>query len=259
MQAEQIQVITALISQNLDQAENVWAAVGSKIVQFSESAALESALMKKAEVVPSQIPGHGMVSDQKPEVDTFIALVADMRDSSKHLMQAISPKTASVSQLQRVFYETSALLPAIAQTVKFNNGKVTEYLGDGVLALFRVTGDAPKSAFYSAHQCGVEIIGDVRSLVNKELAKRYKLPSLDLGVGLSVSRAIVTLIGLPSEKQPKVIGECVYRAAKVSKGINEMHTDELAKANWPTGKDGKVTFSQAKKFGSIEGYLVGKS
>ncbi len=258
MQPEQKQTISHLINLNLDQAENVWAAVGSEIVQFSESATFDSALMR-AEVVPSQIPGHSMVSDQKPEVDTFIALVADMRDSSKHLMQAISPKTASVSQLQRVFYETSALLPAIAQTVKFNNGQVTEYLGDGLLALFRVTKDAPKSAFYSAHQCGVEIIGEVRDLVNKELAKRYKLPSLDLGVGLSVSRAIVTLIGLSGEKHPKVIGECVYRASKVSKGRNEMHTDDLAKVSWPTRKDGKLTFSQAKKFGPIDGYLVGLS
>jgi len=51
-------------------------------------------------------------------------------------MRAVSSKTSKVSQLQRIFYETSALLPAMAKLIFFENGSVTEYLGDGVLGLF---------------------------------------------------------------------------------------------------------------------------
>ena len=40
--------------------------------------------------------------------------------------------------MQRVYYEVSALLPAMTRIIQDKNGSVTEYLGDGLLALFQL-------------------------------------------------------------------------------------------------------------------------
>lgn len=86
----------------------------------------------------SLMPGLPPIYEGQTIIGEFIALVADMRDSTNHLLQAISPKKADISDLQRVFYETSALLPSLAKVVSFHDGKTTEYLGDGILAFFLV-------------------------------------------------------------------------------------------------------------------------
>ena len=37
----------------------------------------------------------------------------------------------------------------------------------------------------------------------------FQLPSIVLGAGLSMSQALITFVGVPGHKQPKVMGECV--------------------------------------------------
>lgn len=246
--ANQASEIESLVVQSLDRAEATWDKVGTEF-------RLMEGVMAKAEIVPSKIPGHSWVSDDRPVVDTFIAAVVDMRDSSKHLLQAISQKEAKVSQLQRVFYETSALLPAMAQTLKYRQGQVTEYLGDGVLALFRAEPGDEENTIYRAYWASQDCIGGARTIVNSELARRYSLPPLDLGVGLSCSKAIVTLVGLDGDKHPKAVGECVYRAAKLSKGKNEVHVDAWLRKTWPSGEKGILRFFE-KSLRGEPGYLV---
>lgn len=256
---EQKNEITKLVEENLDRAENIWHEVGDKLVKFSEAVTMDS--REKFESVPSLIPGHSIVYEGKPKVETYIALVADMRDSSGHLLQAISGRTTTVSQLQRVYYETSALLPALAQTIKYKDGVVTEYLGDGVLSLFLVKNIDDEAtrykAIYAAYDAASNCIGDTRDIINHQLLHRYNLPALNLGVGLSMSEALVTLIGLKSEKQAKVVGECVYRATKLSAGVNEISVDEMMKKSWPKGKAGTIGFRSISRR-SVNGYVIEK-
>lgn len=245
--------ITGIVEQNLDNAEAIWNAVGGQIVSY---AAMDEGLMRKsAETLPSKIPGHEMVTDIDPTVDEFIALVADMRESSKHLLCAISRDRADVSQLQRVYYETSALLPALAKTIMYKGGKVTEYLGDGVLGLFQVGPENLEDQIQDAYRAAENCIADTRLIVNKVLNSRYRLPCLDIGVGLAISKAIVTLVGLDGDKHPKVVGECVYRATKLADGKNEVHVDERLRVQWPTTKGGNLSFSKYKN-DVVDGYLV---
>lgn len=252
----QREIVRKLVIDNLDRAEKVWKQVGVELT-LKESLTLDSAM--KAEAAPSKIPGHLIISDDNPKVSTYIALVVDMRESSKHLLQHISDKTAKVTQLQRVYYETSALLPALAQTIKFRNGVVTEYLGDGVLSLFLVNKDMSDctKVLYAAHDAAKDCIGDARTIVNEEIYSRYNLPSLDLGVGISMSKALVTLVGLSNEKQAKAIGECVYRATKLSYGINEIIVDDSIKSTWPVSKVGILRFQATNKRG-VTGYILQK-
>lgn len=246
-------LITELITRSLDNAEKTWESGGYKLVQVLESARM--AALEYAEIAPSHIPGHPLVSDQETVIDEFVALVADMRGSSRHLMCAISPKIAQVSGLQRVYYETSALLPALSKTISYKDGSVTEYLGDGVLALFQVDENDKSKAIYSAYNSAKEIIGSTRMLINTILEKRYSLPPLNIGVGLALSKTIVTLVGLDGKKQPKAFGECVFRATKLSTGFNEIFSDINIKLAWPKSKGGKIVF-KLKNFEGVEGYLI---
>lgn len=246
--------INACINEALDRAENHWRNGGYKLM--AKAVTLDS-INERMESAPSHIPGHGIVQDEETVIDEFIALVADMRDSSKHLNSAISAKTSKVSQLQRVYYETSALLPALALTVKFQNGNVTEYLGDGVLALFKVDAADKSVAIYAAYEAAVNSVGRTRQLVNIILSERYNLPELDLGVGLALSKTIVTLIGLPGEKHPKAFGECVFRATKLSGGKNEIYVDEFVRGTWPKAENGTLRFTLREK-NNVNGYLITK-
>ena len=251
---DQKKVMTALINDSLDKAEEHWENGGHELMLANVS----KSIVAKRESESSKIPGHPTVHDDITVIDEFVAFVADMRDSSQHLLCARSIKRSDVSDLQRVFYETSALLPALAQTIKFEEGNVTEYLGDGVLALFRVDAQNKKEAIYAAHSAAKNAIGDTRQLVNEILYDRYKLPNLDLGVGLAMSKSIVTLFGLEGDKHPKAFGECVFRASKLSSGRNEIHIDNNVKVTWPSVQGGTLRFL-GKKLNGVDGFLVGKS
>ncbi|HGG8808505.1 TPA: adenylate/guanylate cyclase [Enterobacter hormaechei subsp. hoffmannii] len=256
--------IKDIVNTALDRAELHWEN-GGKTIVVHESLAKANLGMEGYAIdaaVPSMLSGHPWVSEDETIISEFVAFVADMRDSTKHLLNAISAKTAEVSQLQRVFYETSALLPALAKTVEFEQGQVTEYLGDGILAFFKVSEDNRADAMYRARRAAIDSIEDTRNIINIALSERYSLPALDIGVGLAMSKAIVSLVGLPSSKQPKAFGECVFRATKMSSGRNEVCVDERMQKFWPKSKGGRVVFRR-KMFGegekAVSGYLMGKS
>ena len=249
--------ITHVVCASLDAAEAVWGAHGKELMKTvaKDAAIFERADSQPAEILPSRIPLHSLVDGSRPKVANFIALVADMRQSSNHLLCDISEKRADVTLLKRVYYETSALLPALEKTLTYEGGAVTEYLGDGILSLFSVDDDdndeSIRKAFRSAKNC----VGDTRGLVNDELNSRYRLPSLDIGVGLSYSKALVQLVGIPGNMHPKVIGNCVYYASKLSAGINEIYVDEAIRKSWPKSEGGKLNFIK-KTLRSTDGFLV---
>lgn len=244
--------LSRLANESLDSAERTWNQVGDQLVLFANSRAFNR---KLAESIDTQIPGYPTVELGNPKVDDFIAIVADMRGSTSHLLCAISEKTARVSQLQRVFYETAALLPSLAKAINYEKGNVTEYLGDGVLALFCLDKEDRSKTVYAANRAASKCLDAVRDIVNPSLRERYSLPDLQIGIGMAYSKAVVTLVGLSEFMQPKVFGECVFRATKLSSGANEVMIDEALKCIWPTADDGLLRFIPRNARG-VDGYLV---
>lgn len=249
--------VEAVVNESLNRAERVWGDHGGLLDSVVAMEGYKSIAMdSKTESAQSTIPGHEFVSLENPKVENFIALMIDIRDSSKHLTQAISARTARASQFKRVYYETSALLPAIAKTIGFKNGKVTEYLGDGALALFRIADfEDYRKAIYAAHSAAKNCITDTLHIVNAELEQRYSLPPLVVGVGMAMSPALVALVGVRGEMQARALGECVYRAAKLCGGNNEIVVDKKLKTRWPKGKTPSIRFSP-KNMKDIEGFLI---
>ncbi|CRY80756.1 adenylate/guanylate cyclase [Yersinia intermedia] len=257
MNNEQKTSIEFIINSSLDQAQAHWQNGGYKIAtEMRKSHAQDSRIFAGNE---SLMPGLPPIYEGQTVIGEFIALVADMRDSTNHLLQAISPKNAKISDLQRVFYETSALLPSLAKVVAFHDGKTTEYLGDGILAFFLVDESDKTEAMYRARRAAIDIIEELRPILNRIIYERYSLPEIDLGVGMGISKAIVSLVGLPKERQVKAFGECVFRATKLSSGRNEICVDNNLHAQWPSSKNGTLRFRQ-KTFGTgsktVSGYLI---
>lgn len=232
---EQAYKVRKFISEGLDRAESNWDKVGHLLK--SESMSMEGYAMDS---VPSEIPGHPFVATADPQVDEFIALVVDMRNSTKRLKTLENgPK---VQGLQRIYYETSALLPGVASVCGLKNGSVTEYLGDGALILFGVDKKSRASSVRGAYQAAVNCIKDMRKIMNEELYERYRLPSVDLGAGLAMSHALVTVVGIPGKYHPKAIGSCVWEASKLCDGTNVIHVSKGVRKAWPPTKGGRLSF-----------------
>lgn len=223
----------------LDKAEAIWKQVESQIIMYSAGTEMHKAIVDSN--LPSNIPGHPIVNPIKPEVDNFIAFVLDIRNSSKHLIEAIG-KPAKASQLERVLYEITAVNTIGCIITEEKQGKITEFLGDGFLALYKVN-DRDKKNVYKAHDAAKECLHVVKDIVNPILDDRYKLPPLKIGIGMAYSQAIITAVGYNSNLHPKALGECVFRATKISDGINEVHVDERLKHFWPSSKGGTLKFN----------------
>lgn len=248
--------IKGIVVNSLNYVEGVWEKHGKKL-------AMDEQMMKgmvradSQQTAVSRIPGYPLVALNHDKVDRFIALVADIRNSSQHLLCAISTKTASVSELKRVYYETSALLPALEKTIEYEGGAVTEYLGDGILSLFPVDEASSEDAIRSAYQAARNCIAGTLEIVNSELSDRYGLPPLQIGIGLGLSQAIVSLVGLDQRRHPKAIGRCIYNATKLSDGVNEIYADEAMEREWPQSKEGKLRFGSLVRNG-VKGFLVSR-
>ena len=243
--------IIKIVNDTLDISEEQWNNTLEKS-KLIKRAVLNEAAQK------TNIPGHPYLKEGKYKSDTFVALMLDMRDSKKHLRQAISARVSKVSQMQRVYYEVSALLPAMAYIIEEHKGAVTEYLGDGLLALFLLPKEnitERENVLRNVMTCSKKCLDASMNIVSNILTERYGLPSIKIGIGLAFSDAIISHFGLPPNTQVKVIGECVYFASQLSKGNNEIIIHENLEYIWPTSKTGKLRFSK-RVFEKFNGYVV---
>jgi len=241
------------INISLDKSQEIWNQVGNLFL-----AEAENRTFTKAET-NTLIPGHPTLTEDKAEVSDFVALVLDMRNSTEHLLQRISDKVASASQLERVLYETTAINTAGSIIVNSNGGRITEFLGDGYLALFRVENTSAPIEVYSAHRTANECLTLALPIINKILHERYGLPALQIGIGMAFSKAIVTLVGHGDKLHPKAIGECVYRASKLSDGVNKITIDNALRLLWPKAENGSLRFVQSNRRKDVEGYDITRS
>jgi class 3 adenylate cyclase len=236
----------------LNEAIRTWRKVGVAMEDINES--FEARAGNE-----SNIPGHPFVQSEEPEVTEFVALVVDMRNSTDRL-QNLQKFPPIKSGFQRVFYETSALLPALATTVLFKDGHVTEYLGDGALILFKVDMSDRATTVREAYLAANDCVTDARQIVNELLAEQFNLPNLSIGAGLSVSNAIVTLVGTSTFRQPKAIGQCVWEASKLSSGVNTVRISENLREAWPSAPGGTLRFEKLRDLPkNLIGFEVRKS
>ncbi|ATM77659.1 adenylate/guanylate cyclase [Serratia fonticola] len=256
MDNQQRTIIVDLVERSLNQAEHHWRNGGYKLITESARRTGIEALNKSAmDSASSKIPGHEIVQEGETIVDDFIAIVADMRNSTDHMLTASS--SIKLEGIQRVFYETSALLPALEKTINIHRGGVTEYLGDGVLGFFKKDKEKPEQYIYDAHYAANDCLNNALEIVNAAIGEKYGLPPLKIGIGLALSKALVSLSGIEGARHAKAYGECVFRATKLSGGNNIILIDSNLKMAWPSSKGGTLRFvlSDIGK-GGVQGYRI---
>jgi hypothetical protein len=228
--------IATKINEQLDNAELIWGKVESRFYAERSLDIMKSLFEHKVE---TDIPSFEIIEQGKPEVADFIAFVLDIRKSTTHLLTAID---ADASQLERVLYETTAISTAGLLLINEYGGGITEFLGDGFLALFKVSDIKDAKEVYKVHQCAKRYLKINNEIISGILSNRYRLPALNIGIGLAFSKAIVTVIGFNDHLHPKAIGECVYKASKIAYEYNKIRIDSALKIIWPKSDDGKVRF-----------------
>jgi class 3 adenylate cyclase len=217
-------------------AEERWQRIGKLL---KETASAQEAI-RKGVLVPTKFPGMPLVDSEVPIVQRFAAFVADMRSSTSHLRTPAGMQ----SGIQRLYYETSALLPALTKVVTNHGGSVTEYTGDGVLGFYNVS-DAPSGGdLLSVVDAGDDCIAVTKEIVNPILAERYRLPSLAIGVGIAIGPVLLSVIGVDGDLRPLGFGEAVFTASKLSKEENKVVVHESVDKAWPIGKGGLISFKK---------------
>ncbi|MEQ1369016.1 hypothetical protein ABLT80_08075 [Acinetobacter schindleri] len=247
---QQLEKKVLLVCQkSLDQAESEWEYTGAAKKLVEKSAAMESAsenLVIMDSAIPSNIPGHDLVD--KAKISDFIALVCDIRKSTQRLSTTLAD--ASVNGIQRVFYETSALLPSLEVVIHHFGGSVTEYLGDGVLGFFPYLND---DDLYNSYYASIGCMEMVRTIVNVEIKSRYNLPPLDIGIGMACGPAMVRKV---ARRHVKAFGRCVWTASKLSGGTNLILVDEVLRGKWPSSQNGTISFRTKQLSKEVEGYKL---
>jgi len=229
------------ILEELDKAERIWDQVKDSFVNEE----IKRYSLEAHKHIPTDIPGFEEIKEGQGLVGNFIAMVVDQRNSTDNLLIAIKNRY-NISQLRRVYYENTALNTLGLIVIKEYKGSITEFLGDGFLALFKA--DSPRDV-YNVDNAATYFLKLMNKIVNPILREKYDLPPLTVGIGLAYSKAMVTIIGFGSSLFPKAIGNCVYRASKLSKGFNEILYDECLTIFWPKTKNGTISFLETGKSG----------
>lgn len=248
--------IIKVCNAHLDKAEFDWKKTNAtERMSLDESLHMESASRKIQDSLEeiSLIPGYETVNLFDPKIDDFIAIVCDIRNSTDRL-QKVQNGFKNIERgngIQRVFYETSAMLPCLETTINFFGGKVTEYLGDGILGFIQYKGD---QQIYDAYHASKACVTLTREVVNNILYSRYCLPPLNIGVGLALSPAMIRVV---TKNHVKAFGQCVWRATKLSAGMNTVQTDERLNNKWPKASQGGLSFLESRdKYNQDRTYKV---
>lgn len=238
--------ITFAIEKAIKEADSIWEKVGDQFLNESKRAMFTNQLLKAQTI--SHLPELPFLENGKPIVANYIALVLDIRGSTDHLITAIQSKA---SQLRRVVTETFVINAMGAIIIQHYEGAITEYLGDGFLAFFKVEDEQNiekrDADVTRAYRCAIKCLDKLDEILNPLLKKHYNLPPLKIGIGMAYSKAIVTVVGSEPNFQVKAIGQCVFRAAKMSGEINQIATDDVLERIWPKavkGKKGAVKFNK---------------
>ena len=232
------------IELSLARAAECWEQTGSYFVVENST----RKTLSKAANDSSKVPGFPGIEWSDYQKGCFICLIADLRNSSMRFGSIIS---GWHEPEKRVLFETFAMLAMFDFAISKYGGVVTEYLGDGCLGLFYVPDDLDEQesgkVFKNALKAAKYIVGEGRNVLNKCLQElTYPVPALDIGVGVAYSKGIVTRVGSAQNNSVKVIGSCVYKAAKLSDGVNEFILDKSFTTWYPSSKGGKLSFMPMK-------------
>lgn len=182
--------------------------------------------------------------------DNFAVLFVDMRSSTKRAIK-IGP--------EQTFLTMHVYIPALLEVVKIYNGNVIDIMGDGIMVFFggskqRYNTMTKAEAIQNVAYCSLGMMTIREKVINKILnEENIQWANIDIGIGITYGDVVVTKIGVKEIFDVKAFGNCINKASKYSDGCNQIHISDEIHREWPTGKDGTLTFFKAP---NGDGYIV---
>jgi class 3 adenylate cyclase/hemoglobin-like flavoprotein len=144
------------------------------------------------------------VSIAPPQERTLAILFSDIRNFTPfveaHLVYDV------VHILNRFF-------KAVGDAILANNGVIYQYVGDQIVGLFGVGGDAPEKSCLDTIRAGLGMLAAVDDL-NAALSNEFGM-ALEIGVGAHVGPLIVGMIGHPDHRQFSAVGDAINIASRI--------------------------------------------
>lgn len=182
--------------------------------------------------------------------DNFAVLFVDMRSSTARALKIGAEQT---------FLTMHVYIPALLEVVRIYNGNVIDIMGDGIMVFFGGSKQMDKNitkaeAIKNAAYCSLDMM-KIREKVINEILREEKIewPTIDIGIGVTYGKVVITKIGINEVFDVKAYGNCVNKASKYSDGSNRIHVSKEIYSAWPSKKGGKLTFSKAP---NGEGFIV---
>jgi adenylate cyclase len=121
-----------------------------------------------------------------------------------------------VHVLNRYFHQ-------VGQAISQNGGRIDNYMGDGLMALFGV--DARKDAALRAVRAGLDMLKAVERL--RPYLENVYTRSFRIGIGIHYGEVVVGAIGHDKSKRVTAIGDAVNFASRIESANKKADTDLL--------------------------------
>jgi adenylate cyclase len=145
-------------------------------------------------------------------------LFADIRDFTT-IAEALPPYDVA-HILNRYFIK-------MARVIERHGGKVNNYMGDGLLALFGINGG--QNLALRAVTAGLAMLDALETLQTYFLSA-YQL-ELSIGIGIHVGSAVIGRVGASDPLQVSVVGDAVNLASRIESANKENGTRLLVSEN----------------------------
>lgn len=181
---------------------------------LTDSARLRRLVLDKTDVLLASQLGTPRLAGPAGREAEVAVLFADVVGYTK--MSEVLPPFDIVHLLNRFFSRT-------ADVVAGNEGIIDNYMGDAVLALFGLHGEADPAL--SAVRCGLAVL-DVAKELSRYVERVYGL-SFGVRVGVDFGEVVFGVMGAGSSARETVIGDTVNVASRLESANKDTGTDML--------------------------------
>ena len=141
-----------------------------------------------------------------------------------------------------VMHILNRYLFGVGESIHRHNGYIDKYMGDGVMALFGLSGQGPLQASREAVAAAIDMAEDLRGF-NVYMLEQFGV-RFEVGIGIHAGEVVVGEMGHPERRQLTALGDVVNSelhesATKefgarilISHQVRELIEDELSQAEW---------------------------
>ena len=163
------------------------------------------------EALTNKLTSQGSASSRIGEEKNVAVLFADI-ESYTPFAESLPPYDV-IHVLDRYFY-------LIGNVIKKNNGRIIDYYGDGVLAIFGVNN--VDNCALSAVRAGKDMFDSLKKL-NPYLERMYDR-GFNIRVGIHYGKVIIGTIGIEDSRKFTAIGDSVNFASRIESANKEHGT-----------------------------------